>query len=238
MYKKRFYRKWAGPKGLRRFEIAIEQSDLLIFCDGNLEKLACGELRRVRRELEDYVLLDPQFLVAFNPRPTLPSAPALVRHMAAAAALWSVGPMAAVAGAIAQAVGRKLLERCGNVIVENGGDVFLRTEKPATFALYAGEESPFSDKILFEVDASSGLGVCTSSGVVGPSVSLGRADAVVAIAADAAQADAAATAIANRVRMPGDVDRVLDDPGFRDRLAGLIACKGDRIGFRGDIKIV
>jgi ApbE superfamily uncharacterized protein (UPF0280 family) len=158
--------------------------------------------------------------------------------MAEAGREWRVGPMAAVAGVVAEAVGRDLLEECETVIVENGGDVFVRSAEPVTFALYAGERSPFRDRVAFRVDADRGAGVCTSSGVVGPSLSLGRADAVVVVAADTAQADAAATAIANRIERPVDVDRAVEDVAARGALDGLIACMGDRIGLWGQLELV
>jgi len=124
------------------------------------------------------------------------------------------------------------------VIVENGGDVFARSSEPVTCGLYAGERSPFRDRVAFRVDATAGVGVCTSSGVVGPSLSLGRADAVVAIARDTAHADAAATALANRIERPADVDRVVAEEAERGALDGLIACMGDRIGLWGEVELV
>jgi uncharacterized protein len=121
--------------------------------------------------------------------------------------------------------------------VENGGDIFARAPRRVRFALYAGEASPFAGKLAFEVDASEGIGVCTSSGRVGPSLSLGRADAVVAIHPSAAFADAAATAIANRIRAPGDVAAVVREEEARGALRGLIACMGDTLGVWGDLEL-
>ena len=148
--------------------------------------------------------------------------------------------MAAVAGAVAQEVGKRLSQSCETVIVENGGDVYARTgnARPLRLALYAGEDSPFSDRVGFEVDASNGIGVCTSSGRVGPSLSFGCADAVVAIADDTAEADAAATAIANQIQKPADVDAAVTAARESGRLRGLIACVGDRLGVWGDIELV
>ena len=95
-----------------------------------------------------------------------------------------------------------------------------------------------TDSILFEVDASEGIGVCTSSGRVGPSLSFGKADAVVAIADRAALADAAATAIANRIHTPDDIARLMDEAAAGGRLHGLLACCGDRLGVWGEIALV
>ncbi len=236
-YVERFYRQWMTGRDLDRFQVTIGESDLLILCDGRLERLARELLYEVRGRIEGHIARDPGFATALEPHAVAGDAPEVVRSMAAAARGWGVGPMAGVAGAVAQAVGRGLLEACGTVIVENGGDVFVRSDEPVTFRLYAGEQSPFSDRIGFVVDASRGLGVCTSSGRVGPSLSYGRADAVVAIADDAVEADVAATALANRVRTGEDVGRIVQEQERERRLGGLVACAGDRIGFWGDIEL-
>ncbi|MBW2277007.1 MAG: UPF0280 family protein, partial [Deltaproteobacteria bacterium] len=180
---------------------------------------------------------DPCFGTSLEPVDVGDRVTPLIRSMVEAGRAWCVGPMAAVAGVVAEAVGRDLLDACETVIVENGGDVFVRSSEPVTFALYAGERSPFCDRVAFRVDARQGVGVCTSSGVVGPSLSLGKADAVVAIAGDTAHADAAATAIANRIQRPNDVDRVVEDEAARGALDGLIACLGDRIGLWGEVEL-
>ena len=238
MYEQRFYRDWMERDGLHRFSVKIDQSDLLILCDRDLEHRAAEALGEVRGELEARIAQDPVFGASLEPVAVDRSAGPVVRGMARAGSAWSVGPMAAVAGATAEAVGRRLLEECETVIVENGGDVFARSSEPLTFGLYAGERSPFRDRVAFAVDAEHGIGVCTSSGVVGPSLSLVRADAVVAIARDTAHADAAATAIANRIHQPGDVDLVVETEAERGALDGLIACLGDRIGLWGEVELV
>ena len=236
-YSERFYRQWMGGKELDRYQVTMGQSDLLILCDGDLERLAREALAGVRAQIEGHIERDPGFATALSPVRVDGEAPEVIRAMARAAERWNVGPMAGVAGAVAQAVGRRLLEECGTVIVENGGDVFVRSDEPVRFGLYAGEESPFSDRIGFEVDAAGGIGVCTSSGRVGPSLSFGRADAVVAIAGDAVEADVAATALANRIRRGSDVRAIVEEQEGGSTLSGLIACAGESIGFWGDIEL-
>jgi hypothetical protein len=124
------------------------------------------------------------------------------------------------------------------VIVENGGDIYARTDGELRCAVYAGERSPFGDRLAFAVDARDGVGVCTSSGTVGPSLSFGRADALVVIAASAAIADAAATAIANRIHSPADVGPVVEESSGGPGLRGLVACCGDRLAIWGELELV
>jgi ApbE superfamily uncharacterized protein (UPF0280 family) len=238
MYVERTYRQWSGKNGLNRFAVTIGQSDLQIQCHGDLKSEATRLLKIARNEIETYVAAHPSFGESLTPVDVREDAPLIIRSLSTAGRAWKVGPMAAVAGAVAQFVGKGLADRSDEVIVENGGDLYLKSSEPISVALYAGEGSPFSDKIVFLVNAVDGIGVCTSSGVVGPSLSFGKADAVVAVSNDVAFADACATALANRIAKPADVARVLDEEREEARLDGLIACCGDRIGLWGDIEIV
>jgi ApbE superfamily uncharacterized protein (UPF0280 family) len=161
----------------------------------------------------------------------------LVRRMEDAGQEWNTGPMASVAGAIAQEVGTALLRYSSTVIVENGGDIWACSPLPLEFLVYPGEESPLSSGISFTLDSSKGVGVCTSSGKVGPSFSMGRADAVTAIHSCAAKADAAATALANRIRGESDVTKVVEEVALRRKLKGIIATCGESIGIWGEIHL-
>jgi ApbE superfamily uncharacterized protein (UPF0280 family) len=145
--------------------------------------------------------------------------------------------MAAVAGACAAAVGRKLLAYSPEVIVENGGDIFLKTAGPATVALYAGN-SPLSMKVGLRIPAeATPLGVCTSSGTVGHSLSFGRADAACVLAGDTALADAAATALGNRVKGPDDIPAALQWlSGIQDIMGGVIIA-GEKLGAWGEVEL-
>ncbi len=241
MYVERFYRRWVDRSDLRQFRVRIRESDLFVLCDHLLEAKACSALASVRRDIEAFIAANPRFLTTLEPFPVCdPRASTVVRDMARATCAWKVGPMAAVAGAVAQHVGEALGQVSRNVIVENGGDIYARTrgDRPLRLALYAGEESPFSNRLAFEVDASAGIGVCTSSGRVGPSLSFGCADAVVALADSAAEADAAATSLANGIRSPDDVDQTVRKAEQSGRLRGVIACAGDRLGVWGDVELV
>jgi hypothetical protein len=158
--------------------------------------------------------------------------------MVAAGAAAGVGPMAAVAGAIAAQVGQGLLAHSAEVIVENGGDVFLKTRQAATVAVYAGA-SPLSLAVGVRVGGRERpCGVCTSSGTVGPSLSFGKADAVCVVSASCALADAAATAIGNRVQSGRDIPGAVEFGRSIRGVAGLAIIVGERLGVWGEVEIV
>ena len=238
MYTERSYRCWSGRAAKARFNAALGESDLDIQCGADRRAAALEKLAAVRGDLERHIARDPGYRTSLVPVPVPPDAPEVVRAMADAAALWGVGPMAAVAGAIAQRVGEAIAAPGEDVIVENGGDIWARTGGEIRCAVYAGELSPFCDGLAFAVDARDGVGVCTSSGVVGPSLSFGRADAVVVVARSAAVADAAATAIANRIRTPADVGPVVEESSGGPGLRALVACCGDRLALWGELALV
>jgi len=237
-YVERFYRGWTGTKDLVPFEVKVRESDLLILAERRLEQEALSALLATRAAIERYIERDPVFAATHAPHAVDADAPDVVKEMANAAAKWNVGPMAAVAGAVAERVGRALATHSSAVIVENGGDVFALASRPVRFALFAGNNSPFSGDLVFEVDAGHGVGVCSSSGTVGPSFSYGLADAVTTIAGSGAEADAAATAVANRVLEESDVDRAIEDAEYRSRLIGLVVAKGSRLGVWGGLKLI
>jgi len=165
-------------------------------------------------------------------------APAIVKEMARVSQLTGVGPMAAVAGAIAEAVGRDLLAFSPEVIVENGGDIFLKISKKRLVGVYAGESS-FTRKIALEIiPRETPLGVCTSSGTVGHSLSLGSADAVIVLSPSTALADAAATALGNLVKAADDIPQTIERAQSIQGLRGLVIIVGDKMGVWGRVKIV
>lgn len=237
-YETPFYRDILKKEELLTYRVKIKQTDLLIRSDKDCRDIAERTTRKLRRQLEDYIEKDPFFLHAFRPYPVGEDTPEIVRLMAGAAILARVGPMAAVAGAIAELVGKELLKYCEEVIVENGGDIFIRCKKPRLTGIYAGENSPFSNKIGILVHPEeTPLGICTSSGTVGPSFSMGEADAVVAIAPSSALADASATALANLVKEEIPLKKVVKKAEEIEGLKGAVIVKGDKIVVWGEVKL-
>jgi len=236
-YRERTYRTRMSRPGLVSFRVAVQETDLLVMAARDLSP----EVRRLvvaqRRQLEDYLQAHPAFLTTLTPWPEDPYAPPVVRDMIAAGDRAGVGPMAAVAGALAERVGRALMADSTEVIVENGGDIFLALTAPATVALFAGA-SPLSQRVGLRLDPAWGpLGVCTSSGTVGHSLSLGRADAACVVAPSTALADALATALGNRVTEKADLPAALKWVADRPDVLGAVVIIGEKLGAWGQIEL-
>ena len=235
MYTERFYRNWTTSH-LKTFRVVLGESDLQIYAETNLRKQAFLVLAEARKTLNEHIARNPFFERSLTPVFTGAASP-LVKRMEEAGREWNTGPMASVAGAIAQEVGKSLQQYSGTVIVENGGDIWASAPGHLEFLVYPGELSPFAAGIRFSLNASEGISVCTSSGRVGPSFSLGRADAVTAIHLSAARADAAATSLANRIHGESDVTAVVEEVAAGRKLQGIIAVCGESLGIWGDIHL-
>jgi ApbE superfamily uncharacterized protein (UPF0280 family) len=231
----RTYRNLVSKGDLVAFTVEVGETDLYIRANRDLSKEALASVRELRSLLEAYIADHPRFKESLKPVAVAEDAPPIVLEMAAAATKAGVGPMAAVAGAIAERVGRKLTRFSENVVVENGGDVFLSIRKARRVMIYAGR-SRLSNRVSIEVHPEkTPLGVCTSSGTVGHSLSFGRADAVTVLSRSTALADAAATAIANLVKTESDISPGLDLSQRIPGVEGVVIILGERMGLWGDV---
>jgi len=210
-YQKRFYRDVCKPADLCQIRVVVRETDVQIMTERPVDKGLCErKLEELHRQIQSYISRDPRFLTALRPLPVERSAAPIIKQMSIAARRAGVGPMAAVAGAVAQSLGRELLRRnYREVIIENGGDIFLKTARPRLIGIYAGSSGVFNRLFLKPSPADTPLGICTSSGTVGHSLSFGLADAAVVISNDAALADAVATATANLVRSRQDLEKAV-----------------------------
>jgi len=237
MYQPRVYRHWVKDKDLTPFNVVVKETDLYIRATTNLEQKALKLVTKYRDLLERYIERHLSFLTSLEPIAVENNAPAIVTGMAEAARKAGVGPMAAVAGAIAEFVGRELLALSPEVIVENGGDIYLKSLKERLIGIYAGQ-SPLTGKVALEIKGGeTPMGICTSSGTVGHSLSFGKADAVVVLSKSATLADAAATAIGNLIIQPGDIPLGIEFAQRIDGVRGVIIIKDDKMGLWGEVKL-
>jgi ApbE superfamily uncharacterized protein (UPF0280 family) len=234
----RTYRRLVSGEGLVGFRTAVKESDLWVLAERDLSAEVLRALTRCRRQIEDYAARTPGFLTSLAPWPDDDLAPAVVRLMIRAGGAAGVGPLAAVAGAVAETVGLEVLALSPRLIIENGGDVFISSDRAVTVALWAGD-SPLSGRVgLALAPYENPFGVCTSSGTVGHSLSFGRADAVCVVASSAALADAVATAAANRVQRPADLNRAVAWALELDNVQGAVAVLGDKLAAGGQVEMV
>jgi len=219
--------------------VKVKETDLYIGADTDCTGAALQSVHRHRECIGEYIRHNPPFMDSMTPVAIDAFAPAIIREMIEASGLCGVGPMASVAGAIARHVGLDLMAHSDNIIIENGGDIFLRlVDRDATVGIFAGD-SPLSYKVSLKI-SSQGVpfGICTSSGTIGHSTSFGRADAVCVTSQSATLADAAATSIGNRVKREGDIKGALDYGMSVEGILGVLIIMGDKLGIRGDMELV
>ncbi|MEN6317224.1 MAG: UPF0280 family protein [Syntrophaceae bacterium] len=237
-YQKRDYRNKVFNNRLKSFHVCVRETDLLVCSDTDLTNYALQSIYKYRGHIESYIKYHPQFLSSLQPLVYDEFAPDIIRDMLKTTSTASVGPMASVAGAVAEYVCNDLLYYSKNVIVENGGDIYLKTESDVRVAIYAGN-SPLSYKvnILLKQDKMP-VGICTSSGTVGHSLSFGNADAVCVISKSSTMADAAATAIGNMVQNKNDLKIALETGKQIDGVLGIAIIVGEHFGAIGDVEII
>jgi ApbE superfamily uncharacterized protein (UPF0280 family) len=191
-----------------------------------------------RHQLDEYIRMKPIFKETLTPVESDPLAPAIAKEMIAASSVLNVGPMATVAGAMAEFVGRDIMDLSDVFIIENGGDICLKTDVERVIQIYA-KGSPFSKKIGIKLKPdSSPYGVCTSSATVGPSLSLGNADAVCVIANSALFADGLATCLGNIVKKKDDISIAIEKGRQFPGVIGILIILGEHLGVWGDLDIV
>ena len=238
MHEERTYRNLVKTDDLVKFEVIVKETDLLVRADRDFSREARESVLAHRHQLETYIEANPEFRESLSPVKNDPYAPEIVREMLRTSQLADVGPMAAVAGAVAESVAKDLLRLSREVIIENGGDIFLATSKLRTVGIYAGA-SPFSHKLGILIEpGETPLGVCTSSGTVGPSLSFGKADAVCILSKSAALADAAATAVGNVVKGKKDIESGLERGREIEGVLGMIIIAGEKVGVWGNVRLV
>jgi len=219
--------------------VVVEETDLWIVAEKNLSAQISGFVHELRGPLKSYILAHPEFLTSLSPVGVSERAPSLVRAMAEAGQACGVGPMAAVAGAIAQAVAEKFAKASPNILVENGGDIYMFSARERVVGVLSDPKTRAGIGLRLERGAFP-LSLCASSGKFGHSLSLGQGDLVVAGAKDGSLADAAATALGNMLKTRSDLTRVVDkakDLGRVGLTAVLAQCEG-RIAVWGEVELV
>ena len=223
------------------FQVLEFESDLFIGVDhGRSSPELIGavqtEVQTLRQTIFNYHRSHPDFIKSLLPLPLNSAAAPIVADMLLAGKIAGVGPMAAVAGAVSKYIGKMLESHTTEMVVENGGDLLIRTKKVRRVALHT-TNSQFADLGIAIKPREKALGVCTSSGVMGHSLSFGKADAVTVISEDIPLADAVATALGNRIKKPEDVEKGLDWVRNIKGILGTLIIIDDQLGAWGEIEL-
>lgn len=243
----RFYRHGMGEDRFHSFIVCYKDSDLWIgidknsYCDEMVE-FTKQKLITIRSQIESYIIQHPEFESSFYPIKIQSNATEIILTMAKAAEKANTGPMAAVAGAISEYLANEIQNEYAieEIAIENGGDLYLSLKRNMVLSVYAGT-SPLSGKIGIEIPAKeTPLGVCTSAGTVGPSVSFGKADAVVVACKNTATADTYATAIGNKVKSSENIEKELNICNTHPDILSLLIVCNDKMGIKGkyELKII
>jgi ApbE superfamily uncharacterized protein (UPF0280 family) len=237
IYEPRTYRDFDESGRFKAFRVVVETSDLYVKAHSVLETETEVLVRSCRGQIEAAIARRPEFLKSLVPIEEDPADAPVALKMIRAGEKAATGPMAAVAGAVAEFVGRALLQMSPEVIVENGGDIFLMVSQPIIVGLLAGK-SPFDNRVGIKLEPTPiPLGVCTSSGTVGPSTSFGIADCATIISRDVALADAVASGLGNRIQGPSDLTRAVEWAMKIPGVDAALAILDEKMAALGDIEL-
>ncbi|MDD3845502.1 MAG: UPF0280 family protein [Syntrophorhabdaceae bacterium] len=238
MYEERFYRRISKPAELVCYNVQCKETDLFCCTSGDLGPFIKERVLFYRNQLEEYIRTRPSFQDSLLPIEDDRLAPPIAGEMIRAGAVVGVGPMATVAGAVAEFIGRDIMPLTGDFIIENGGDIYLRTSAERTIQIHAGA-SPFSERIGIKLQpAPDPRGVCTSSGTVGHSLSFGKADAVCVVGRSSLFTDGLATYLGNIVKKKDDIAAAVEKGQRFPGVTGILIILDDQLGAWGDLDIV
>ncbi len=218
-----------------RRRIVSGETCMDVSVDGDLIGLIPDLVCEARRIVEDKIAGDPEFGTSLSPLRADGSDHRLIVRMCQTAELAGVGPMASVAGAVASYVIEGLIAQgCGYAVIDNGGDLAIFSDEEVTVGLYTGR--PSTSRFGLRVPRTDGImGICSSSGVIGPSLSFGRSDIATVISRDPVLSDACATRLGNGIAAEGDLavatEAVCGIPG----VIGCFAAIGEAVCTCGDV---
>ena len=203
------YRNKISAEGRYSFRIDYKYTGLHIICDRDIK----GELQEpvlsFYRDIESIIAGQADFEKSLAPIKAGKGSPQVIKEMCGAGEVFNVGPMASVAGALCDHLAKSIADRCGFLMIENGGDVYIKSGSPVEVGIFT-KNTCFKDKLTLLVEAGqTPCGICSSSGSFGHSLSLGKSDLVTVLSGTAAIADAAATSIANTINSEEDIDKAI-----------------------------
>jgi hypothetical protein len=225
--------------GLKTLQIRLKESNIFISFNAKktIKNKACKYIKKLRKDVESYIKAEPEFEYSFKPLKAKRGAPKIIKEMSKAAAKAEVGPMTSIAGAIAMELGKLLRQDCSEVIVENGGDIYVDLKRPIIVGLWCQNKKIRKSLGLLLPKVRGHISVCTSSGVLGHSYSKGKADAATIIAKNTAFADAWATRLGNEIKSKKDIKRGLSLIKKQKDILGALIILDKSIALYGNVEL-
>jgi len=232
------YRKsYPQENGLITCQFRIGESNIMISSDKPIKTVAKKILTKIRSDIKNYIKIHPEFSESFNPVKIKRSVPNIIKKMGKAAQSANVGPMAAIAGAIAEELGNNLSATTSELIIENGGDIFINVKRQIIIGIWS-QNKKINNNLGILLNKKRGrCAICTSSGTLGHSFSYGKADAATVIAKNAALADAWATRLGNEIKTPKDIKRAIALLKDIRGIIGALVIHKKSIALWGDIEL-
>jgi ApbE superfamily uncharacterized protein (UPF0280 family) len=237
-YSEKYYRTEIKSDRWNSFRVINETTDLYIRSGKDLTTIAGKIIEKLRNEIRDHINKQLEFQTSYSPIERLPDSSEIVQLMYLASERTGTGPFAAVAGAIAQMTGLELLNYTDEIIIENGGDIWMSLIKPAVVQILSGNEEFDGKTGVIIYPENTPCGICTSSGKIGPSFSFGKADSATIIGKCAATADAAATLAGNIIKDENDIAKALNSASDIETVTGAIIIVNNKMGIQGSVKLV
>lgn len=231
------YRNRVRSRERYNYRVIYKYSDLLISSNKDIGERIREPLMEVYGQLEFCIERDPLFLKSLVPIEVKSYFPPIVKKMCQKASVFKVGPMATVAGAVCEYLAQALFNYCSRLIIENGGDIYIKTNRDIISDIFL-KNKYFKDRIKLLIRAgSTPCGLCSSSGSFGHSLSLGKSDLVTVLAKSPISADGAATAIANKINTPADIQTNIEYFKDLDEIEGILIVKDSKIGIWGNLEL-
>ncbi len=235
---KELYRVRVSKKSKFSWKILYKYSDLFISCSEDLSDIIFDRLAEFYNIIEKEIKENPAFEKSLSPLPEGSGGIWIVSEMYNSAKAFNVGPMAAVAGSLCEFIGRDIKEDVKYLIIENGGDAYIRSKKDIITSVFF-KSRYFKNDLKIKIKKKLlPCGMAASSGTFGHSLSLGKSDIALVIAKNAIIADAAATAFANLIREPDDLKKAVNFMRNNKEIFGLLAIKDEKIAVYGQIELV
>lgn len=235
---KELYRVRVSKKSKFSWKISYKYSDLFISSSEDVSAIITGRLSEFYNIIEKEIKKNPAFEKSLSPFPYASDSNWIISEMNDAAKAFNVGPMAAVAGALCEFIARDIKDDVRYLIIENGGDAYIRSKKDIITSVFF-KSLYFKDDLKIKISKTLlPCGIASSSGVFGHSTSLGKSDIALVIAKDAITADAAATAFANLIKKPEDLEDAVNLMKINKEILGLLAVKDEKIAVYGQVELI